>query len=47
MDVLRVIVSELELDIGEGEVGTHSICRSASTHVCGNGVTKDNKDTRG
>jgi hypothetical protein len=47
MDVMRVIVRELELDIGNGKVGTHSIRKSASTHVRGNGVSKDDKDTRG
>jgi hypothetical protein len=47
LDVLRVVVRELELDIGEGEVGTHLICKRASTHVRGNGVSKDDKDTRG
>jgi hypothetical protein len=47
MDVLRVVLRELELDLEEGEVGTHSICKCASTHVRGNGVSKDDKDTRG
>jgi hypothetical protein len=42
MDVLRV-----ELDLEEGEVGNHSIRKCASTHVGGNGVSKDKKDTRG
>jgi hypothetical protein len=47
MDVLRVILRALELDLEEGEVGIHSIRKCASTHVRGNGVSKDNKDTRG
>jgi hypothetical protein len=47
MDVLRVVLRELELDLEEGEVGTHSIRKCASTHVRGNGVSKDDKDTRG
>jgi hypothetical protein len=48
MDVLRAILRELELDLEEGEVGTHSIRKCASTHVRGNGVSKDDdKDTRG
>jgi hypothetical protein len=47
MDVLRVVLRALELDLEEGEVGTHSIRKCASTHVRGNGVSKDDKDTRG
>jgi hypothetical protein len=47
MDVLRDVFRALELDIGDGEVGMHSICKCASTHVRGNGVSKDDKDTRG
>jgi Transcriptional activator of glycolytic enzymes len=47
MDVLRVVLRDLELDLQEGEVGTHSIRKCASTHVRGNGVSKDDKDTRG
>jgi hypothetical protein len=47
MDVLRVVLRELELDLEEGEVGTHSIRKCTSTHVWGNGVSKDDKDTRG
>jgi hypothetical protein len=47
MDVLRVVLRELELDLEEGEVGTHWIRKCASTHVRGNGVSKDDKDTRG
>jgi Transcriptional activator of glycolytic enzymes len=47
MDVLRVVLRELQLDLEEGEVGTHSIRKCASTHVRGNGVSKDDKDTRG
>jgi hypothetical protein len=40
----RVVLQELELDLEEGEVETHSIRKCASTH---NGVAKDDKDTRG
>jgi hypothetical protein len=47
MDVLTVVLRALELDIGDGEVGTHSIRKCASTHVKINGVSKDDKDTRG
>jgi hypothetical protein len=48
MDVLRVVLWALELDLQDGEVGTHSIWKCASTHVRGNGngVSKDDKDTR-
>jgi hypothetical protein len=46
MDVLRDVFRALELDIGDGEVGTQSIRKCASTHVRGNGISKDdNKDT--
>jgi hypothetical protein len=47
MDVLRVVLRELQLNLEEGEVGTHSIRKCALTHVRGNGVSKDDKDTRG
>jgi hypothetical protein len=47
MDVLRDVFRALDLDIGNGEVGTHSIRKCASTHVRGNGISKDDKDTRG
>jgi hypothetical protein len=47
MDVLRDVFRALELDIGDGEVRTHSICKCASTHVQANGVSKDDKATRG
>jgi hypothetical protein len=47
MDVLRVILQALELDLEEVEVGTHSIRKCASTDVRENGVSKDDKDTRG
>jgi hypothetical protein len=47
MDVLRVVLRELQLDLEEGEVGTHSIRKCVSTHVRGNGVSRDDKDTRG
>jgi hypothetical protein len=47
MDVLRVVLRELQLDLEKGKVGTHSIWKCASTHVRGNGVSKDDKDTRG
>jgi hypothetical protein len=47
MDMLRVILHDLDLDLEDGEVGTHSIRKCASMHVRGNGVSKDDKDTRG
>jgi hypothetical protein len=47
MDVLRVVLRALDLDLEEGKVGTHSIRKCTSTHVRGNGVSKDDKDTRG
>jgi hypothetical protein len=47
MDVLRVVLRELDLDLQEGEVGTHPIRKCASTHVRSNDVSKDDKDTRG
>jgi hypothetical protein len=47
MDFLRVVLRELQLDLEEGEVGSHSIWKCASTHLQGNSVSKDDKDTRG
>jgi hypothetical protein len=44
---LWLVLSARRLDLEEGEVGTHSIRKCASTHVRGNGVSKDDKDTRG
>jgi hypothetical protein len=46
MDVLRVVLRDLELDLEDGKVGTHAIRKCALTHVYGNGVSKDDKDTR-
>jgi hypothetical protein len=49
MNILRVVLRELKLgDIGDCEVLTHSSIRKcASTHVRGNGVSKNDKDTMG
>jgi hypothetical protein len=47
MHVLHIVLRDLELDLEEGEVGTHSIHKCALSHVRGNGVSKDDKDTRG